>query len=61
MVLANDTQIENGGNLLGDPTETALIQFAFDQSIDVETLLKKYKRVQEVPLIQNVNWWVLLT
>lgn len=55
MVLANDTQIENGGNLLGDPTETALIQFAFDQSIDVETLLKKYKRVQEVPLIQNVN------
>ncbi len=49
MVLANDTQIENGGNLLGDPTETALIQFAFDQSIDVETLLKKYKRVQEVP------------
>ena len=49
MVLANDTQIENGGNLLGDPTETALIQFAFDQSIDVETLLKKYKRVREVP------------
>lgn len=49
MVLANDTQIENGGNLLGDPTETALIQFAFDQSIDVEALLKKYKRVQEVP------------
>ena len=26
-----------------------MIQFAFDQSIDVETLLKKYKRVQEVP------------
>lgn len=49
MVLANDTKIENGGDLLGDPTETALVQFAFDQSIDVETLLKKYKRVQEVP------------
>ncbi len=49
MVLANDTKIENGGDLLGDPTETSLIQYAFDQNIDVENLLKKYKRVQEVP------------
>lgn len=49
MVLANDTKIENGGNLLGDPTETSLIQFAFDQKIAVDDLLKKYKRVQEVP------------
>ena len=49
MVLANDTKIENGGNLLGDPTETSLIQYAFDQHIDVPELLEKYKRVQEVP------------
>lgn len=49
MVLANDTKIENGGDLLGDPTETALIQYAFDQKIDVEGLLEKHKRVQEVP------------
>lgn len=49
MVLANDTKIENGGNLLGDPTETSLIQFAFDQKIAVDDLLKQYKRVQEVP------------
>lgn len=49
MILANDTQIENGGNLLGDPTETSLIQYAFDQKIDVDALLNKYKRVQEVP------------
>ena len=49
MVLVNDTKIENGGNLLGDPTETALIQFAFDKQIDVDQLLKKYQRVQEVP------------
>ena len=49
MVLANDTKIENGGDLLGDPTETALIQYAFDKSIDVEKMLDKYKRVQEVP------------
>lgn len=49
MVLANDTKIENGGDLLGDPTETALIQFAFDKKIDVPAMLEKYKRVQEVP------------
>ena len=40
MVLANDTKIENGGNL---------IQYAFDQGIKVEDLLKEDTRVQEVP------------
>ena len=49
MILANDTKIEDGGRLLGDPTETALIQYAFDQNIKVEDLLKKDSRVQEVP------------
>ncbi|GAA3627710.1 calcium-translocating P-type ATPase, PMCA-type [Lactobacillus hamsteri] len=49
MVLANDTKIENGGDLLGDPTETSLIQYAFDKNIDVDAMLDKYKRVQEVP------------
>ncbi|MGQ5708900.1 calcium-translocating P-type ATPase, PMCA-type [Lactobacillus sp. PSON] len=49
MVLANDTKIENAGDLLGDPTETALIQYAFDKNIDVPAMLKKYSRVQEVP------------
>ncbi|WP_304401451.1 cation-translocating P-type ATPase, partial [Lactobacillus hominis] len=49
MILANDTQIEEGGRLLGDPTETALIQYAFDENIDVQELLQKDKRIQEVP------------
>ena len=49
MILVNDTKIENGGNLLGDPTETALIQYAFDQQIDVQGLLKQDPRIQEVP------------
>ncbi len=43
MILANDTKIEDGGRLLGDPTETALIQYAFDQNIKVEDLLKNEK------------------
>ena len=55
MILANDTQIENGGNLLGDPTETALIQYAFDQNVKVQNLLKKDNRVQEVPLTLKGN------
>lgn len=49
MVLANDTKIESSNSLLGDPTETSLIQYAFDQKIDVFKMLDTYKRVQEVP------------
>ena len=49
MVLANDTKIETSGNLLGDPTETSLIQYAFDHKIDVPALLTEHARVQEVP------------
>ncbi|MBP2058429.1 Ca2+-transporting ATPase [Lactobacillus colini] len=49
MILANDTKIENGGNLLGDPTETALIQYAFDKKVDVQKLLSQDTRLQEVP------------
>lgn len=48
MVLANDTKIQKGGKLLGDPTETALIQYAFDKNVDVAKLLTEKKRVQEV-------------
>lgn len=48
MALANDTKIEQGGKLLGDPTETALIRFAFDKNVDVDKLLVQKKRVQEV-------------
>ncbi|WEV43233.1 calcium-translocating P-type ATPase, PMCA-type [Lactobacillus sp. ESL0684] len=49
MILANDTKISDDQNLLGDPTETALIQYAFDQQLDVLQLLHDYQRVQEVP------------
>lgn len=48
MVLANDTKIQKGGKLLGDPTETSLIQFAFDKNVDVDRMLVDKKRVQEV-------------
>lgn len=49
MVLANDSKLDDTNRLLGDPTETALIQYALDQKIDVHQLLDQHKRVQEVP------------
>ena len=49
MVLANDSKLDDTNRLLGDPTETALIQYALDQEIDVHQLLDQHKRVQEVP------------
>lgn len=49
MVLANDSQIESNGKILGDPTETTLVQFALDQGIDVQQLEQKMPRIQEIP------------
>ncbi|MGX7393621.1 cation-translocating P-type ATPase [Carnobacterium mobile] len=49
MVYANDTQIAGDGTLIGDPTETALIQFALDKGVDVQAQLAKEPRVAEIP------------
>lgn len=49
MVLANDSKLDDNDRLLGDPTETALIQYALDQKIPVHQMLTDYQRLQEVP------------
>ncbi|KXT76224.1 cation-translocating P-type ATPase [Streptococcus sp. DD12] len=49
VVLANDTKIDPDGKLIGDPTETAFIQYALSQGFDVAGLLAKYPRVAELP------------
>ena len=49
MVLANDSKLDDNNQLLGDPTETALVQYALDQKIDVHNLLANHQRLQEVP------------
>ena len=49
MVLANDSKLDDNDRLLGDPTETALIQYALDQEIPVHQMLTDYQRLQEVP------------
>ena len=49
MNFANDTKIDPNGKLIGDPTETALVQFGLDHSFDVREVLAKEPRVAELP------------
>lgn len=49
MTFSNDTKIQADGTLVGDPTETALVQFGFDHDYQIEEELKKEPRVAEVP------------
>lgn len=49
MNFANDTKIDPNGKLIGDPTETALVQFGLDHSFDVREALKEEPRVAELP------------
>lgn len=46
---ANDTEIDDQGQLLGDPTETAMIKYALDKEFDLKGELTKSPRVDEVP------------
>ena len=49
MNFANDTKVDPSGKLIGDPTETALVQFGLDHSFDVREILKDEPRVAELP------------
>ena len=48
MNLANDTKFTEE-KLIGDPTETAMVQFGLDKGYDVRVDLEKHPRVAEVP------------
>lgn len=49
MNFANDTKMDPDGKLIGDPTETALVQFGLDHNFDVRDVLKSEPRVAELP------------
>ncbi|HEM5091561.1 TPA: cation-translocating P-type ATPase [Streptococcus suis] len=49
MNFANDTKVDPSGKLIGDPTETALVQFGLDQNFDVREVLVSEPRVAELP------------
>lgn len=49
ITFANDTDTDNEGNLVGDPTEVAMVRYALDKGFDLEAELNKSPRVGEVP------------
>ena len=49
MTFANDTKVDPDGKLIGDPTETAMVQFGLDHNFDVREVLKSEPRVAELP------------
>lgn len=49
MTYTNDTKISQDGTLIGDPTETALIQFGLDHGFNVVEKVAAEPRVAEIP------------
>jgi Ca2+-transporting ATPase len=49
LALSNDAQVGADGNLLGDPTETAIYQVARENGFDKADLRKEMPRVEELP------------
>lgn len=49
LALSNDATRDTSGNLLGDPTETALYLYAANQSFDKNALTDTLPRVAEIP------------
>ncbi|WP_373755939.1 cation-translocating P-type ATPase [Jeotgalibaca porci] len=49
MNFANDTEISSDGTLIGDPTETAMVQYGLDKGMNLKADLAKEPRVAEVP------------
>jgi len=49
MALNNDVSKEKDGKWLGDSTEVALAQYAFNENIEKTDLEKKYPRIAELP------------
>ncbi|MBP2100434.1 cation-translocating P-type ATPase [Enterococcus rivorum] len=49
MNFTNDTKIAQDGTLIGDPTETALVQFGLDHAFNVTEKVAAEPRVAEIP------------
>lgn len=48
-ILCNDSDVNNEGIEIGDPTEVALINYAATNKIDYKTLRERYIRIGEIP------------
>ncbi len=49
LALSNDAEEDASGNLLGDPTETALYDFARKKGFQKQDLARMYPRIGEIP------------
>lgn len=47
--LANDAHVDQEGREIGDPTELAMVNFAYKNGIDWKKLREKFKRIAELP------------
>lgn len=52
MILCNDSKI-NGDIILGDPTETSLINFAKKLKLNINNIIKENERIEELPFDSN--------
>ncbi len=48
-VLCNDAEFQSGGEILGDPTEAALLNSARDAGLDTTHMSEEHTRLREVP------------
>jgi len=49
MALCCDSQLSQDGNIVGDPTENALVAFALSKDLDKNKLEREFRRVAEAP------------
>lgn len=59
-VLCNDTQIGEDNSLIGDPTETSLVQAALDAGMNVNKVRLEYERVDEIPFSSDTKRMIVV-
>ena len=52
MILCNNSYLDSHNKIIGDPTETSLINFAIKNNINVKNL-EKFERIYEIPFDSN--------